>query len=136
MRLLAGILTLLFVGERLVEPVYAVAPGEVNDVVLTIHARTLFFEDEVLRPHNIGVRVQGRVAVLWGPIADMDLGLRAESRLRGMIELRGVCNELHLMPRAGEFADRRSQPRSPDTIGVGSGVHQSLRIRHIQRPPT
>lgn len=73
-------------------------PPDVDDVVLTIRARAALYQDDELRPHNIGVRVVGRVATLFGPVAKLDLGLRAESRLRDMIELRDVRNELDVVP--------------------------------------
>src|SRR5262245_29730772 len=76
------------------------APPQVSmtDVLQTMQACQKLQEDELLAPLNVGVRVRGRVAVLWGPIPTAELALRAEQRLRQMIDLIGVRNELIVMP--------------------------------------
>jgi hypothetical protein len=65
-----------------------------QDVLHTIQARQALLEDETLARLNIGVKVQGRVAILWGPAPSADAALRAEAKLRGLIELIDVRNEL------------------------------------------
>jgi hypothetical protein len=76
----------------------------VDDVIQTIRIRQLLHEDEELRGLNLGVSVQNRVATLWGPVPKMDLGLRAESCLRGIPELRNVKNELYVQETLLRFA--------------------------------
>ena len=68
------------------------------DVLQTLRACKRLQEDDVLGPLNIGVKVRGRVAVLWGPVPTADLALRAERQLRTMFELIDVRNELIVMP--------------------------------------
>jgi hypothetical protein len=65
-----------------------------QDVLHTMQARKALLEDDTLARLNIGVKVAGRVAVLWGPVPSADAALRAEAKLRGLIELIDVRNEL------------------------------------------
>src|SRR3712207_6613159 len=76
----------------------AAPPGVVEDILYTMQARKLLAEDAALRPLNLGVSVKNRVATLWGPVPKAELGRQAESRLRKMIELRDVRNELDVTP--------------------------------------
>ena len=69
----------------------------IADLVQTVKACTHMQDDEVLAPLNIGVKVRGRIAVLWGPVPTVELALRAEQRLRQIIELTDVRNELIVM---------------------------------------
>lgn len=69
-----------------------------QDLEQTIECRKLLFEDPILGPLNLGVRVKDRVAVLWGPVPSMEAGKRAEQCLRTFIELMEVRNEMHLAP--------------------------------------
>ncbi|MFO0965694.1 MAG: BON domain-containing protein [Gemmataceae bacterium] len=65
---------------------------------LTIECRRLFLEDPVLAPLNLGVRVKGRVAILWGPAPSKDVARRAEQCLRTLVELADVKNEFIILP--------------------------------------
>lgn len=89
------------------------APPEVEDVLLTIKVRAILYQDVELRSHNIGVRVVDRVAILFGPVTKLDLGLRAESRLHDLIELRDVRNELDLMTPLPDFLPQRLSEPAP-----------------------
>jgi len=89
------------------------APPEIEDVILTIRVRSVLYQDAELRSHNIGVRVVNRVAILFGPVTKIDLGLRAESRLRDLIELRDVRNELDLMSPLPDFLPERLSEPAP-----------------------
>lgn len=73
---------------------------EFLDLWQTVMACKLLQDDDVLAPLNLGVKVRGRVAVLWGPVPSVAMSLRAEARLRAMIELIDVQNELIVMPEA------------------------------------
>jgi hypothetical protein len=68
------------------------------DVQHTVLARQALQDDPLLRPHNLGVRVRDRVAVLWGPSPSKELGERAAAVLRKLPQLREVRNELFLDP--------------------------------------
>ncbi|GEM_PF-5591015 len=76
----------------------AAPPVSLADVSQTMQACKRLQEDEQLATLNIGVRVRGRVAVLWGPAPTAELALRVEQRLRQMIELIEVRNELIVVP--------------------------------------
>ena len=70
----------------------------IADLFQTVQACKQLQADEVLAPLNIGVKVRGRIAILWGPVPTAELALRAEQRLRQIIELIDVRNELIIMP--------------------------------------
>jgi hypothetical protein len=70
----------------------------VDDLDQTIECRKLLLEDPILGPLNLGVRVRGRVAILWGPTPSAEIGQRAEQCLRTMIELADVKSEMHVAP--------------------------------------
>src|SRR5437773_774191 len=79
-----------------------------TDFLQTVQACQRLQEDELLAPLNVGVKVRHRVAILWGPIPTAELALRAEQRLRTMIELVDVRNDLIVMPE-----DLRDVPAPP-----------------------
>src|SRR5258705_339165 len=80
-------------------PARAAPPDrDLADFLQTVQACKRFQEDELLAPLNIGVKVRRRVAILWGPIPNAELALRAEQQLRTMIELIDVRNDLIVMP--------------------------------------
>lgn len=76
------------------------APPEVAfaDLWQTIQAHKFLQEDDELAPLHLGLKVRGRIATLWGPVPSVDLAVRAERRLRRMIQLIDVRNELIVMP--------------------------------------
>jgi hypothetical protein len=63
----------------------------------TLEAREVLLADNELRSLNIGVTVRHHVAVLWGPVPSRELSLRAEIRLRTMLPLANVTNELFVI---------------------------------------
>jgi hypothetical protein len=65
-----------------------------RDRTQTMKARGVLLQDPELAAFNIGVIVQDRVAILWGPVPSAEVAFRAELCLRGMAELREVRNEL------------------------------------------
>ncbi len=65
-----------------------------RDLWHTAQARKILQSDPQLGPLNIGVRVTGGVALLWGPVPSADLAYRAEQRLRPLFELIEVRNTL------------------------------------------
>lgn len=84
----------------LVPAVGPAAPPEADfsDVLQTLRANKRLQQDDVLAPLNIGIKVRGRIAVLWGPVPTAELASRAERSLRGMIELIEVRNEMIVIP--------------------------------------
>jgi hypothetical protein len=80
-------------------PAHAAPPDrDLTDFLQTVQACKRLQEDELLAPLNVGVKVRRRVAILWGPIPNAELALRAEQQLRTMIELTDVRNDLIVMP--------------------------------------
>jgi hypothetical protein len=79
-----------------IDPVPSAPSAEAveRDMHHTIAARRLLLLDAELAPLNLGVRVRNRVATLWGPVPTADLGFKAEARLRTLLELIEVRNEL------------------------------------------
>ena len=68
-----------------------------SDELETLQAREVLLADNELRSLNIGGTVRHHVAVLWGPVASRELSLRAEIRLRTMLPLANVTNELFVI---------------------------------------
>ena len=92
----------------------------IDDIVQTIRVRQILHEDEELRSQNIGVTVEKGIAVLWGPVTTLDLGLRAESCLRGIPEIRNVKNELIVQELPLRFATDSSRPRPAPGMPIDS----------------
>lgn len=110
------------VSWAMTDPLGATPPdGVLADLKHTMHAREALLQDPVLAPLNLGVRVQGRIAVLWGPAPSHALALRAEARLRSMIEWIDVRNELVILPddpRDGLAPVAPAQPDAPERFPV------------------
>jgi BON domain-containing protein len=83
----------------------------IDDILQTMRVRQILHDDEELRGHNIGVQVENRVVILWGPVTKLDLGLRAESCLRGIPEIRAVRNEMVVQELPLRFAAVPSRTR-------------------------
>lgn len=87
---------LLFTGA----PVFAqptlprIGTDPVRDLRLTMQARKRMFDDPELAALNVGVTVNDRAAVLWGPVPTVEAMFRAELTLRGMTELVEIRNQL------------------------------------------
>jgi osmotically-inducible protein OsmY len=67
-----------------------------QDLRHTILARTVLLRDRDLGPLNLGVRVQNRVVVLWGPVPSVDLMFRAVAVLQKVPDFLEVRNQLHV----------------------------------------
>ncbi len=67
-------------------------PG--RDFLQTIQARKALLDDPQLARLNLGIQVQAGVAKLWGPVPTLELSQRAEQKLRSLIELLDVRNDL------------------------------------------
>ena len=103
-------------------------PAEEQDTRLTFEARRALFEDPALAPYNVGVRVQDRVATLWGAVPSAAHARRAVGRVRSLPRLTGVRSELRvdpdLKPPRRDVESRpepsRAGPRRPLTLVGGS----------------
>jgi len=82
------------------------------DVVQTMHVRKLLNDDEILKQYNLGVRVEKRVAILWGPVASPEIAKRAEQRIRRMIEISKVRDETVVMVDDPQRSPDFSNPRA------------------------
>ena len=69
-----------------------------QDVLQTYEARQALLRDSVLGPLNLGVKVTNRVAVLWGPVASVEIADRAVTLLQQLPGLVAVRNELDIDP--------------------------------------
>lgn len=82
-----------------------------RDLWHTVQARRMLAEDATLAPLNLGVHVKDGIAYLWGPVPSVDLAFRAEARLRMMIELIDVRNNLEIAPNP--FGPLHWEPDAP-----------------------
>ena len=83
-----------------------------SDEFETLQAREVLQGDDGLADLNLGIFVRRHVAVLWGPVPSQELKLRAEVRLRTMLPLADVRNELNVA--GGDyFLPPASPPLSP-----------------------
>ena len=62
-----------------------------RDLRLTMQARKLLYDDPDLAPHNLGVIVNDRIAVLWGPAPSAEAMIRAEVADGAIAELTVYC---------------------------------------------
>ncbi len=72
-----------------------------RDLWQTVQARKAISDDPQLGTLNLGVKVANGVAVLWGPIPSQALSVRAEQRLRSMVELVEIRNQMSIEPDDG-----------------------------------
>jgi hypothetical protein len=81
-----------------------------RDLELTLRARKTLLQDPILAPLAIGVSVHDRVAVLWGKVPSVELAHQAQSRLRQVLGLTDVRDDLCVCPPAGADAGRPLPP--------------------------
>jgi len=107
---LALLLPLLIVASIVAVKVYAdeIPVEHMREVLLTIEVRKALLDDPVAGPLNLGVKVDGRVATLWGPVPSNDAKQRAEAVLRKFPYVTEVRNQLRL---------RVEEPINPASIG-------------------
>jgi len=121
------LLLLITILVGITTPASAAPPDrDLEDFLQTVQACKRLQQDELLAPLNVGVKVRRRVAILWGPIPNAELALRAEQQLRTMIELIDVRNDLIVMPedlndvpvpavQPPLFLPEKNPPPLPDT---------------------
>ena len=102
------------------------------DLWHTVQAPKRLQDDPWLAPLNVGIRVRGRIAVLWGPVPSAEAARRAEMRLRSMIELIDVRNELIVMPEEphdvapSEAPPQREPPRNEPRLRLSESVRAAF----------
>jgi hypothetical protein len=69
-----------------------------RDLLHTVAARRALLQDKELGPLNLGVKVENRVATLWGSIPSRELAKRAADLLQKMPELIGVRDDMQIEP--------------------------------------
>jgi hypothetical protein len=87
-----------------------------RDLRHTLLARKALLKDPALAPLNLGVRVQNRVAVLWGPVPSALMKERAVRALRKLAYLLEVRDELQVedLPEvAPKYLPERIPPAAP-----------------------
>jgi hypothetical protein len=121
------LLLLITILVEITTPASAAPPDrDLEDFLQTVQACRRLQQDELLAPLNVGVKVRRRVAILWGPIPNAELALRAEQQLRTMIELIDVRNDLIVLPedlrdvptpavQPPLFLPEKNPPLPPDT---------------------
>jgi hypothetical protein len=78
-------------------PTAAPAPApSLRDMRLAVHVRSVLMEDGELAPYNLGVKVRGGVAVLWGPLPSVELQQRALKRAEEVQGVLSVRSEMYL----------------------------------------
>src|SRR5438132_9798856 len=75
------------------------APGAdaaVQDLQIGLRARNALLQEQGLSGLDVGVSVHERVATLWGTVPTRELARSAEARLRLVLGLAEIKNELHI----------------------------------------
>jgi osmotically-inducible protein OsmY len=67
-----------------------------RELLLTIEVRKVLLDDAELGPLNLGVKFEGRVATLWGPVPSPAIKRRAEEALKKFPYISDVRNQLHV----------------------------------------
>ncbi len=103
-----------------------------RDLQLTVHARKALQQDPALAPLNLGLRVRGGEARVWGPVPSEELIARALERVRAVQGILKVRNELHVAPAEKEpepllvpqtpAEPQRTASASPDPVSGSLGA--------------
>jgi BON domain len=76
-----------------------------RDAMLTLKARKALRQEETLAPLNLGVRVRGGAATLWGRVPSESLAAKAVEQVRQVPGISAVRSELAVVPRDGDLPD-------------------------------
>jgi hypothetical protein len=99
-----------------------------RDLELTLRARKALLQDPTLAPLSIGVTVHDRVAVLWGKVPSVELARQAQTRLRQVLGLSGVQDDLCVCPTPGASPAKPLPPVSARAPLADPVVPQPPRI--------
>lgn len=91
----------------------AVASDATDDLILTVLARRALLDDRDLASLNLGVRVQRRVATLWGPVPSVATAQRAMAMLTNLPELVRVQNDMHVVDESMPFSATAATAATP-----------------------
>jgi BON domain-containing protein len=72
------------------------APLTDRDCQLALFAREALLRDQVLGPFNLGVTVHSGTAILWGAVPNVALSRRAEEKVRNVLGVAQVRNDLRI----------------------------------------
>jgi hypothetical protein len=84
-----------------------------NDLQLCLRIRKSILQDDKLSQHIIGVTVRNQVATLWGDVPSREISQRAVDRVRAVIGVARVQNELHVGSDAERDERLVTQPPTP-----------------------
>jgi hypothetical protein len=104
-----------------------------EDLRLERLARQTLYQDKLLGPLNLGVRVHHRVAVLWGPVPSADLARRAVELLRRLPTLVEVRDELNIQPPEEPPRGDRYLP-APQALPMKPAIPKDASPRPAPRP--
>ena len=76
-----------------------------KDCQLASFAREALLQDEILGPLNVGVTVHSGTATLWGTVPNVALSRRAEEKVRSVLGLAQVKNDLRIAVGDDETAE-------------------------------
>jgi BON domain len=85
-----------------------------KDCQLALFARDALFQDQILGSLNLGVTVRSGTATLWGTVPNLALARRAEEKVRGVLGLAQVKNELRIAVDDEETAEFLTKPDRPE----------------------
>ena len=105
------------------------------DFLHTCLARKVLAEDPQLSAANVGVRVKGRIAVLWGPVPTPMHAQRAVAVLKAQPEFIEVRNELVIVPDDDPWAVAvtKLDHAKPRSSGVLAGRIENERPAVLKR---
>ena len=105
----------------------AVALGLIRDLRMTVIARRAFQHDRVLKSLNLGVKVRGGVATVWGPVPSAGVARQAMARLEAIDGIQKVRSEMQLR----RPADRPALAE----LGIPAGAPRQIQAaKPLQRP--
>ncbi len=86
-----------------------------QDLELTLRARQALQASLQDDAQGVGVSVHNRVATLWGSVPSAEVAQRAEERVRRVIGLIGIHNQLQIQPAVGS---NRTHALPPDRMNA------------------
>ena len=81
------------------------SPFTDRDCQFAMFAREALLQDEILSPLNLGVTVHSGTATLWGTVPNVALSRRAEEKVRSVLGLAQVKNDLRIAVGDDETAE-------------------------------
>jgi hypothetical protein len=92
------------------------APLSDRDCQLALFAREALLRDQILGPFNLGVTVHSGTAILWGAVPNVALSRRAEEKVRNVLGVAQVRNDLRIAADDDETEPFLGMPNPPAAI--------------------